>query len=365
MSARHPRPQPARRLACGRLLVIGLEADRWSSSLERRLRAWNPGGVLLTARNLSSPERAAEILARIARTLDRVPLLALEEEGGTSDPLRNFFPALPSARAAARAGAAAVGKLGELAAKEMKLLGFNSNFAPLLDLRTPASQAILGTRTFGSDPEQVTRCAKAFIAATRGEDILPCGKYFPGFGDARREPLPGMATVAKPMAALWREDLLPYRRLLPRLPLVLVSGAAYKAYDFDWARPVTRSAKVLEGLLRVKLKYRGLAMGEGGEAACPAEGLAQAAAEAVQAGCDLLLVREERAVEGFLDSLARGLDSHKLSPRRLEQALVRLDRVRRGLVPPRGRISSREMERLAEKIERLCAQCPEKEQSLA
>jgi beta-N-acetylhexosaminidase len=357
MNSRHASPRSARRISVGRLLVVGLEADRWSSSLERRLQAWNPSGVLFTAHNLSSPAHAAEMLARIVRTLQRVPLLALEQEGGAQDPLGKLFPPLASPAAAARAGAAFLRKWASTMARAMRHLGFNTNLAPLLDL-APASGAGPGPRAFGSGPEEVARCARTFVAAMRKQGILSCPKYFPGYGEARRELSPSVVVVvSKAMAALWREDLLPYRRLLPRLPLVLVSGAAYKAYDFNLTLPAARSAKVLEGLLRVKLGYRGIAVGEGNGTAGRAAGFPQAAAQAIETGCDLLLVREEASVVAFLASLARGLDSLRLSPRRFEKALARSARVLRGLAPPRGKVSAKEITALKSEMEKLNLAC--------
>lgn len=354
--------------ALGQLLVMGLGESRWSSSLERLLRACRPGGILLSAQSLRSPEGTAELLARVARALAIPPFLALEEEGGTVDPLRAFFPPLPSPRAAAGEGSVAVTRLGELVAAGLKLLGFNTNFAPLLDLSTDFSDALFGSRTFSSSPHRVARCGESFVRGLRRFKILACGKHFPGLGGAKVDSRSHLPRVGKPMAELWRKDLVPYRQLHSLLPLVLVSHAAYKAYDFDLPRPATLSANVLEGLLRVKLGYRGVAVTDNLDSEVIRRMLdpCEAAVRALNAGCDLLLVGYRgEFINVIFAALHKALEAGRLSNRRLEQALVRIRLAKKGLAPPGGRVSQCALDRLARQFENFSRRLKPQEQKIA
>lgn len=187
----------------GQLLVIGLQADRWNSSVERVLRAVSPGGVIFCAHNLHTPGSTAELLSRIGRALMIIPLLVIEEEGGTVDPLRASFPSLPSPRAAAEKSSAAVARLGELVGQACRLFGFNTNFAPVLDLASSGSGSNPGTRSFSADPHQVARYGKAFVRGLRRHKILTCGKHFPGLNSAESIGRSSLPIIAKPMAAMW------------------------------------------------------------------------------------------------------------------------------------------------------------------
>src|SRR5262249_46992584 len=158
--------------------------------------------------------------------------------------LRDLSFRLPSPRAAARAGSPAVRKLGELVGAGLKLLGFNTNFAPVLDLLTPISEAILGSRAFSSDGHEVARCAEAFVCGLTSHGVLACGKHFPGLGAARPTARQALPVVDKTMADLWRQDLVPYRELIGKLPLVMLSHCAYKAYDFEVTLPAALSSGV-------------------------------------------------------------------------------------------------------------------------
>jgi beta-N-acetylhexosaminidase len=150
------------------------------------------------------------------------------------------------------------------------------------------------------------------------------------------------------MAELWRDDLVPYRALLPRLPFVLVSTAAYKAFDFDWLQSAGLSPRVVEGLLRVKLGYNGVAIACGleSEAVRGTLQLGEAAVHALRAGCDVLLLEKAEAAEVVHQALREAFESGRLANPRVEQALKRIRLAKKSLKPPRGRLSRRSLDRL-------------------
>ena len=335
----------------GQLLVVKLEESRWTGSFERLLYRHRPGGAFL--QSLRSAESTAELLAKISRTLEAPPLLWLAEEGGKDGPLGAFLPPLPSLRTAAERGPSAVARLGELIGSAMKLLGFNTNCAPTLDLASPSEQNV-AARTFGSDPREVARCGEAFIHGLCRRRILACGKHFPGLGSLQPGPTARLPAVGKPMAQLWHEDLLPYRDLLPQLPLVLVSHAAYKAYDFDVPHAAAHSTNILEGLLRVKLRYEGLAVADVARAEDAQEALdpGEKAARCVKAGCNLLLVEaRETSVESALAALRKAIDSGRLPAARIERSLKRIRLLRKVLTAPSGKVAKTALDQLARQFE--------------
>ncbi len=335
------------------LFFLRLPDNRWSASLERRLRRSSPSGVLLDAPLPRSAESTSELLSKIARALPQPSFLVLRQEGGPHDPLSQFLPALPSPRAAAEKGLSAVARLGDLIGEALCLLGFNTDFAPLLDLATPFTEKALGARTFGSDPRQVAECGGAFLRGLRRHKILACGKHFPGWGSVPLENPHGLPVSGKPMADLWCEDLVPFRELLPQLPMILMSNAAYKAYDFDDAQPASLSQPVVTGLLRVKLGFRGLALAYDLESpeVRGALDFGEAVIEAMNAGCDLLVVDQEESMEVGRRALETALETGKLLPQRIEEAMRRIRASQKGLRRPSGKLSARSSDRLAREFE--------------
>ncbi len=260
-------------------------------------------------------------------------------------------------------------RLGELVGAALHMTGFNTDWAPLLDLAPPASEKgscdpveipaggtpwsaptgdTAATRVFSPDPQQVAKCGEAFLSGLDGHKVRACGKHFPGLASAQPWSPAEPPVVSKSMAKLWREDLVPYRALLPRLPLVLVSTAAYKAYDFHFLQTAGLSPKVVEGLLRVKLGYHGVAIARGleTEAVRGPLTLEEAAVQALNAGCDMLLVEEAEATERAQAALSAARESGKLPIPRVEQALKRVQFAKKGLKPPTGKLSRRSLDRL-------------------
>jgi beta-N-acetylhexosaminidase len=351
----------------GQLVMIGLDEPRWTNSCERFLSRCRPGGVLLSTRLPESPHPTAEWLRKTTLAVGFLPFLTLEEEGGKVDPLHGPFPPMASARAAARKNPSAVARVGDLVGAALKLLGFNTIFAPVLDLSTSFSEPRFGTRTFSSDAAYVARCGDAFLRGLRQHNILACGKHFPGVGGAQGGSDSKLPIVGKSMAQLWREDLVPFRQLLPQLPMVLVSQATYKAYDYDLPCSAGLSAKIVEGLLRIRLCYRGLAVAEKieMEAVHGTLDLAEAAAKSVNAGCDLLLVRGEKNTESILAGLKKGVESGKLQPDRLQQALKRIRNAKKGLALPDGRVSAKAFDQLTSRFENFAKECRPEERKIA
>jgi beta-N-acetylhexosaminidase len=363
--------------ALGQLLLIELEDAAWSARLERWLRRLSPGGIVFSTARPPSGDDAAGLLALIAAALGYVPFLTLEEDGGKKSLLRHLLPPLPSPRAAARLGAPAAGRLGDLVGAGMKLLGFNTNLAPVLDLLTPFSEALLGRRSFGSEAQEVARCARAFVRGLSSHRVLACGKHFPGLGGAQRTAASAWPVVDKTMAELWREDLVPYRELIgdayllagrrsalrAELPFVMLSPCAYKAYDFDVPRPAAVSPGVVEGLLRAKLGYNGLSIADlrqpGSAGVSPGRSLTLAApigwddgaAQPLMAGCDMLVTSAEGAGK-VLTGLRRALELGWLSTPRVDQSLERVRGAQKRLTRPSGRTSKAAVDQLARRFQR-------------
>jgi beta-N-acetylhexosaminidase len=155
------------------------------------------------------------------------------------------------------------------------------------------------------------------------------------------------------MAQLWRSDLLPYRTLLPRLPLVLMSAAAYKAYDFNDPRSAVLSPQVVEGLLRAKLGYRGVLVAPQLESELVRGGLNldRAAVQSLSAGCDMLLVEQDESWQAMQRGIEVALGSGALPRERLEQSVSRIRAAKKGWAPPKGPFPKKAWDRSVRRFE--------------
>ncbi|HTV65062.1 MAG TPA: beta-N-acetylhexosaminidase [Bryocella sp.] len=301
----------------GQLLVMGFDGTMLSQRLRLMLETFQPGGIILFQRNLEDAEQAHTLLSEAQKASATPMFLCVDMEGGTVDRLRDVIAPIPSvAEVAASRSKKLCRKHGRLIGEELRALGFNTDFAPVLDLKLEASQLVLGSRTVAAKPKQVIAYAHAFLRGLRDCDILGCGKHFPGLGEASLDTHAELPAIDKPWKRLWKEDLAPYRELRRELPFVMVAHTAYPQVTSD-SRPASLSKPWMSGILRKKIGYRGLIITDdldmgGVLAAAPVE---EAAVETLLAGADMFLIcqKEESVRRAFEAVLQRAEKDNKFA----------------------------------------------------
>jgi beta-N-acetylhexosaminidase len=276
----------------GQVLILGfdgLEADRPVSA---SLAALQPAGVILFARNIESPRQTWKLLRGCQATTTVPMFLCVDLEGGTVDRLKKVVAPAPSVQAVFSTGQPKLFRMhGNILGLEARALGFNTDFAPVLDLGFAASRAVLTSRTASHDPQDTIAYARDFLRGLKAAHILGCGKHFPGLGEANLDTHHELPSIAKPWKKMWAEDLLPYRELHARLPFVMVAHAAYPEVTKD-RLPASLSRHWMKDVLRRKIGYRGLIISDdlemGGVLAAGA--IEQVAVETLRAGADMFLV---------------------------------------------------------------------------
>src|SRR5271156_337199 len=145
------------RQAAGQVLVVGLEGAQLSALEAAWLRLLRPGGVILFRRNIESPAQTHCLLHSTQQAVESPMLRCIDVEGGSVDRLRDLIAPMPSPFAVAATNKPALfEKHGSLIAQAVRMLGLNTTFAPVLDLRTAASETVMTTRVVSGDPERVT-----------------------------------------------------------------------------------------------------------------------------------------------------------------------------------------------------------------
>src|SRR6185312_11907312 len=229
--------------------------------------------------------------------------LGVDMEGGTVDRFRKLLGPAPAAAAVFATGDRKLFRRhGRIIGGAVHGLGFNLDFAPVLDLAFPASRAALGSRAVSSDSRQVVRYAREFLTGLRQAGVLGCGKHFPGLGEGRLDSHHHLPVIEKPWKKLWAQDLAPYRTLRSRLPMIMVCHAAYPAVTGE-CTPASLSGKWISEVLRQKIGYRGLVLSDdldmGGVLA--GASIEQAAVATLRAEADMYLVcqREENVARAY------------------------------------------------------------------
>jgi len=317
----------------GQLFWIGFQGSSLGPDLKSLLERVRPGGLILFSRNIENASQVRALTDDLFRALRIPPFIALDQEGGRVNRLKPILgPIPPNLDLAGRTNPlAAVRKHARATAEAIRSLGFNVNLAPVLDLsgRDPGNG--IGDRAYGEDPLVVCRLARVFLEAHLKAGVVPVGKHFPGLGSARADTHVTLPVISSSRARLWKEDLLPYRRLRRTLPAVMAGHACYPAIQGDSRTPATLSVPVVSGLLRRKIGYRGLILTDDLEmgAVDQTRGGGRQALSALAAGHDgLMFCGSEEKIREAHGTLLSALRDGELDAARVGLSLRRILRLK-------------------------------------
>jgi len=295
----------------GRTLMIGLPGGELDDVTVERVRRLAPGGVILFARNLDSAAQTTALLGQLRDLVPHPLLCALDQEGGRVSRLERWVGPTPTAQTLSGKGEETILRFGRATARGLHSLGFNLDFAPVVDLCKPDTTNGIGNRSFGTDPARASVLAGAFLTGLQGEGVAGCLKHFPGLGPTSVDSHEQLPTAERDADDLRRLDLLPYRRLGPRAASVMVGHGHYPGLDASPGLPATLSSSIVNGLLREEIGFRGLVVSDDLEmgAVAPLDEDGAGAVRAIRAGCDLLLYcasldRAERAAAALVREAA-------------------------------------------------------------
>jgi beta-N-acetylhexosaminidase len=307
-------PQLSLHEKIGQMLLFGWKTAAQADALVTEFAA---GGVILMGRNIGTPaETSAQIahLQALARQNGLPPLfVAVDQEGGR---VQRLGPPRYPKRLSQR-------EIG----RELKALGFNWDFAPVLDVDSNPQNPVIGDRAYSSNPETVAALGVAAVAGFQDDaHILACGKHFPGHGDTDTDSHFALPTIRRPRAALDAVELIPFRAAIDAgVAAIMTAHILFPA--LDPTLPATLSPTILTGLLRQELGFHGLIITDDLEMKGVAVqwGAPEAAVLAVIAGADLLLCCHEWETQRAIHAaLLDALDTGRLTETRIDQSLARI-----------------------------------------
>ncbi len=327
----------------GQLLFIGLPGPTLDAEAQQLIKSIQPGGVILFTRNLESPQQTAELTADIRRFSRVMPLISIDQEGGQVDRLRHMAGPMPSAKQISLADDAKLAfELGVVTADLLRLLGFNMNFAPVLDIEASHKQPNgLEGRCWGGQAMTVIRFAGTYLEGLQNHGILGCGKHFPGLGDTTVDSHHALPTVNRSEKQLLAEDLRVYADLFStlytRVPAVMTAHASYPAFDGHSGIPASLSRNVVTDLLRKRMEFSGIAICDDLEmgAIQKTVDFPEAVVRAVEAGNDMLLIcSRPDLMQEAQTALVRAVEAGRIPRPRLEVSIDRIAKVKAMAMAP-------------------------------
>ena len=288
------------------------------------------GGIIYFADNLEDRTQARALLSG-TQDFSQIPLfLGTDEEGGAvsrvaSNPALGGVPVDPMGDYGAKADPAAVYTAGAHIARALTDLGFNMDFAPVVDVAQGAGN-VIGSRSFGQDAELVAALGGVMVNSLRDHGILPCLKHFPGYGSAVVDDHNGTSVVRRSMEELESCDLIPFRTILSdeqSVPFVMVSHLSFPDIVGD-DTPADLSPAIVTDLLRNKLQFQNVIITDSHQMSSITDHYSSgdAALAAVRAGCDMILMPED--LESAGNAILTAVQNGQLTEARIDQSVLRI-----------------------------------------
>ncbi len=310
----------------GQLVMVGISGKVLDDTQAAFLRRHRIRAVVLFRGNLGTEEEVRALTAGLREAMGPSALIAIDQEGGAVV-RATFLPPPPTAMALGAAGDASLAHdVGAAVSRGLRSVGFNWNFAPVLDVNNNPQNPVIGERSFSANAEEVTRLGAEWMRGALSERVACCVKHFPGHGDTHVDSHRDLPVVDKPREALDTLELAPFYALRDQAPAMMTAHIIYPQLDPKY--PATLSREILAGLLRGEWHYDGVVITDSlvMKAIHDRYGHDRAAVLALRAGADMVMalgsVDEQEAA---IAAIGAALDRGELDRRSMSRARERLD----------------------------------------
>ncbi len=293
--------------------------------------AWN--GVILFAKNVHDRQQVNELIRAIHKNAKIAPFIAVDQEGGLVDRFR--YPEMSLSPGAMALGVTnsedKVYQAHRIMGEELRDLGVHIDFAPCLDVNNNPRNPIIGVRSFSANPHKVASLGCAAIRGLRDGGVIPTAKHFPGHGNTDTDSHLALPSIKGTRQQLETTELIPFKAAIKEnVEAIMTAHIVFPALDAKL--PATLSKTILTGLLRQELGYEGVIVTDSLSMKSIANtwGFGEATVMSIEADADLVLALGtfEQQLES-LNALIEAVKNGRISEKRLDESLIRLEKLRR------------------------------------
>ena len=311
------------------------------------------GGVILFADNIKDAKQTAALTASLQEAYskgnDRQKLfIAVDQEGGRVTRLGTGTQ-MPGNMALGATGDTAMAKdAAKLIGSEVKALGFNMDFAPVVDVNLNPENPIIGVRSFSDSPEMTADFGCAFTEGLHEAGVISSLKHFPGHGDTHTDSHTGLPSIGKDLETIRANELVPFEKCLKNgADMVMTAHIQYPEIEKETYTsikdgkeiilPATLSKSIIDGILRKDMGFDGVVITDAMNMAAVSENFApgDGARLAITAGVDMMLMPVEmdspegiKAMEAYIDALTKMADSGEIPMARINESVLRILRLK-------------------------------------
>lgn len=297
------------------------------------------GGLYLSNDNLGEPESTAKLINTLQEAalqgISKTPLLTAADQEGAWAVMVPYSSSGPGNMALGASDPENTKKMYSVFSKELASVGVFCDLSPVADVNSNPNNPIIGTRSFGENPQKVAKRVKASIDGLHVNNIIATAKHFPGHGNTTTDSHSGIPIVTRSIQEIEAIDLLPFKTAVESgVDIVMTAHIIYDAIDKE--NPATLSSKILNGYLREKLGFEGVIMTDSFNMQAIQKNYdpAEAAVLAILAGADMIMLAEERYGEDvgdyiksqnrILDAVEKAVLEGRIPMSRINEAYNRL-----------------------------------------
>jgi beta-N-acetylhexosaminidase len=234
----------------GQKCMVGFHGTEPPDYILEWLSSARIGGVILFSRNIHTPEQVAKLTSACHAAARHPILIGIDQEDGTVARLHEGFTQSPGAMALGAAGSEALAyQMSHVLGRELRALGINWNYAPVVDITHDINNPSVGRRSLGSDEAAVSRLAAAEVRGFQDSGVVSSAKHFPGLGNTPDDTHEALAVISGSVDYLWEHDLIPFRAVVKAgVATVMTTHVKFEALDSEY--PATLSPEIVTKLLR-------------------------------------------------------------------------------------------------------------------
>ncbi len=312
------------------MILAGIDGTSIDQATRTMIAKQHIGGIILFKDNFSGLSGSVRLVNSLKKENigNPVPLfISVDQEGGKVSRLPKDFVAIPDNAKVGRTGDAALAKeMGALLAQELRIMGFNVDFAPVLDINSNPNNPVIGTRSFGNNAELVTSMGIAEMKGLREGGVIPVVKHFPGHGDTSVDSHLDLPVVRKTTKQLEAFEWIPFKAAVEeKAEAVMVAHILFP--EIDPEAPASFSKVIIGEQLRGTLGYDGVVITDDMTMGAIADhyGIADAAVLSVEAGSDILLVAHGYdTAKKVYDKLLASVKSGRIEESRIDESIRRI-----------------------------------------
>ncbi len=297
----------------GQMLIISVNGKSMTSSIKNAIKQYKPGGVILFASNLDDYQTTINFISDMKKNSTIPLIVAVDQEGGSVQRLSaitgkkaTYIPAMQDVGKTEDENLAY--SIGTVIAEELLSLGFNMDFAPVLDVKV--SDAYISSRSFSTNPEIVSKMGISLSKGIESKGVIPVYKHFPGHGSTVTDSHYDLPLLSKTKAELYAVDLIPFQKAIQNNAKVIMIGHLAVPKVTKDNTPASLSKVLITDLLKKEMGYKGLVITD----SLQMKGITNHYSEkqiyemAINAGVDILLMptSPKRAINNIKSSIKEG-----------------------------------------------------------